>query len=459
MKIQSLLIGVILIFLNWGCSSNGQNNKEKFLEKKVIKEEETLPFFAVTGFGINEENISFEDLKTKYCKGEVYVLKTLKSKVDKLMSCENSKTLEKLSDFRVLAKENILITDLANLTSQFKALSIDKVNFFRNPKDYVFIPSEEDKKPFDSKNNITKFMLTGVTAITRNTGISADKNGTAFLIESVKQYFQDSDFVHISNEVSFTDDCDYTKPQPGYIFCSKERDFQCLIDLNTNIVELTGNHNVDFGKESYTKTFNWYKENNMQTFGGGLSPEEANKPLIITLKDGKKMAFIGFNEKCPVNECADKKGKVGANRYDKVKAQKVINDLKQTQKIDLVFASVQFAEVDSYYPSQTQAKITRDLVDFGADVVYGSQAHQVQKIEFHKGKPIFHGLGNFLFDQIHRIGVKQGYFLENYIYKGKLVQSIPIFTMITTGRRPEIATEKEEKVIRNIVFEDKYLYK
>jgi poly-gamma-glutamate capsule biosynthesis protein CapA/YwtB (metallophosphatase superfamily) len=99
------------------------------------------------------------------------------------------------------------------------------------------------------------------------------------------------------------------------------------------------------------------------------------------------------------------------------------------------------------------------LLDFGADCVYGSQAHQVQKIEFYKNKPIFHGLGSFLFDQIHRIGVKQGYFLEHYLYKGRIIQSKLIYTMISEGRRPEIANPEDAKVIKEIVFDDELVYR
>jgi poly-gamma-glutamate synthesis protein (capsule biosynthesis protein) len=65
--------------------------------------------------------------------------------------------------------------------------------------------------------------------------------------------------------------------------------------------------------------------------------------------------------------------------------------------------SVQFGEVDAYTPSATQAPICREIIDYGADMLYGSQAHQIQQVVFYKNKPIYYGLGNFLFDQIHRI--------------------------------------------------------
>ena len=133
--------------------------------------------------------------------------------------------------------------------------------------------------------------------------------------------------------------------------------------------------------------------------------------------------------------------------------------MKKNKKIDIVFASVQFTEVDSYKPHSKQIAISYDLLNFGADVVYGSQAHQVQEIEFYKGKPLFHGLGNFLFDQIHRVGVRRGYFLHHYIYNGKVVQSVPVYTWISNKRRPEIATKAQADAIKKLIFPDKLIYK
>ena len=41
-----------------------------------------------------------------------------------------------------------------------------------------------------------------------------------------------------------------------------------------------------------------------------------------------------------------------------------------------------------------EREIARAAIDAGADIVIGHHAHIVRGIEFHRGKPIFHGLGN-----------------------------------------------------------------
>lgn len=438
------------------------NNQTDSTKKQITTSQiggEATPLFAVTGYSRELANISQDSLSQLYCAGKVYVLATAKAKADRFFKCTNGKTLPNLKAFAKLAKSHLMVTDIDHLIAQYKALAINGMSFFGNPTKYALIDQPESAKAFDYAKKVTKFTLTGVTAITRNTGLMADAKGPDFLIEKVKSHFQNSDFVHISNEVSFDPNCVYIKYDPRYKFCTKERDFKNLLDLNTNIVELTGNHNKDFGAKPYKLTYDWYKKQGIKTFGGGLNEQQANTPLIITLKDGKKMAFIGYNQACPVGECARGTTKSGANRYNREKARKLLYDLKKNKKIDLVFASVQFTEVDSYKPHGKQIAISYDLLNFGADVVYGSQAHQVQEIEFYKGKPLFHGLGNFLFDQIHRVGVRRGYFLHHYIYNGKVVQSVPIYTWISNKRRPEIATKAQANAIKKLIFPDKLIYK
>ena len=353
---------------------------------------ETVVLFAVTGFGSETEGMSMEELKVGYASGKIAVLDKSKTVADAFFKAKNPNVITSLQTFLPQAANQILVTDLEHLQVQTKALKINNLSFFESPARYPLIQPGSSKKSFDFKKHITKLMLTGVTAITRASGRVADTNGTPYLTQLLQRYFADADFVHISNEVSMSDSCQY---KPGTKFCTKERDFQALLDLRCNIVELTGNHNRDYGKSGFIKTYEWYKKHHIQPFGGGLNPEQANTPLVLKMKDGKTLGFIGFNEFCPLGECAKAPGEPGANAYDREKAKLVIEKLKKEQKVDVVFASVQFGELDAYYPSSTQKKICMDLIDFGADVVYGSQAHQVQYVEFYKNKPVFLWAGQF----------------------------------------------------------------
>jgi len=444
-----------LFFLSiiYACSfSQGETQKDTIQTPKT----ETQALLVLTGFGSEQTNVSLQELKKLYCEGKIYVLETIEAPLKEIFGCNSSKTLKKVSDFAPLAKENLLLCNLENATPQFKALSVDGINFFNNAAKYPLYLLGTDKETFNFSKKITRLTLTGTTALTRYMGKATDQNGIDWLLENILPAVKGSDFLHISNEVSALDNCQYV---PGMRFCMKTAHLETFKKLGVNIIELTGNHNLDYGKDAYIKTYEWYQANGMKTFGGGLSPEQAYQSLIFSLKDGSKIAMVGFNESCPVNECAGRRGnQVGAAPYDSLRVKQILENLKKDKEISYIIASVQFDETDSYAPTKSQAKITKYLIDWGADFVYGSQAHQVQQVEFYKGKPIFHGFGNFLFDQIHRLGVRQGFFLHTYFYKGKMVQAVPVFTFTATERRPALATKEQIKEIKKSIFLDKNLY-
>ena len=74
-------------------------------------------------------------------------------------------------------------------------------------------------------------------------------------------------------------------------------------------------------------------------------------------------------------------------------------------------------------PISGQQAFFRHLIDLGADMVVGTQAHQPQTYELYNGKPIYYGLGNLFFDQIYWPGTTRGIILTHYFKDGKLLQT------------------------------------
>jgi len=415
----------------------------------------TRALLVATGYGNARDEIALADLARDYCAGEIAAFEDVRPFADARFNCRG-RAIAGLPELLSHAATTLVVTDLAHLTAQLKALAVDGASFFERPAAYpLVLPGEGGARP-DFAPHLTHFIMTGVTAITRAMGAACDHHGTEWLTQNLRPRFAGADYVHISNEVSIKPDCEYPT-KSTLSFCSKERDFQALVELGANVIELTGNHNRDFGDEPFRRTFDWYQRHGMKTFGGGLTPESAAEPLVLPLADDKRLAILGFNEACPLRECAKKPGELGANPYDTARAKAAIARLRRTA--DFVMVTVQFREWDSAEPTPAQARISHELIDAGADLVYGSQAHQLQKIEFYRGKPIFHGLGNLLFDQVHRIGVRQAFFVHHYFFEGRLVQSVPVFTYMSDDRQPTIATPEQAAAMRAIAFDDALLYR
>ena len=449
MKKSSLfIVSFLLLSLNTSCQFN-REPKASFISLEnntnVDEVNDSIPVLILGSFLNSTENINSKDLVKYVNNGSVFCTSNVANYLKNYLMVDSIK-ITSVKEFGISSPNDILITTLDSVHYSLLAISYDSVNFFTQPNKYKLWDTCNTEFTFD--NDITKYTNTGVTALTRQTGAFLDKYGGDELVKNLLPYFHKSEIIHVSNEVSLVDECDYSAMRLK--FATKKEHFEVLNKINTTIVELTGNHNLDFGKAAYLNSLDWYKENNISYFGGGKSPSEANKPLIKMLKDSSLVAWIGFNEYCPLGECADKV--LGANRYSDLKASKLIDSLKNILSVDIIVACVQFGETDSYSPTKSQRRICEKLIDLGADVIFGSQAHQAQEIALYNKKLIFYGLGNFLFDQVHRIGVKQAFFLECYFFNGKMIQCQPVYTFIGSNRQPNIASPAQKKLIQTAIL-------
>jgi poly-gamma-glutamate capsule biosynthesis protein CapA/YwtB (metallophosphatase superfamily) len=310
---------------------------------------------------------------------------------------------------------------------------------------------------------VTTLNQTGVTAISRD---------VAFKIEAAKDYgypakrissfLKSTDLTHISNEVSSVAGC---VPAQSMRFCAKPEYMKSLVDVGTDIVSLTGNHNNDFGADNNLSTIKQYEKLGIKYFGGGKNLEDASKILYVENK-GNKIAFLGYNYYDTVLGTGAIAGKdrAGANSYSDSKMKKDIATAKKNA--DLVFVDFQFQECYSYpssdviYPicykplaSPDQTGLFRKAIDYGADIVVGVQAHQPQTYEIYKGKTIFYGLGNLFFDQIEWIGTRQGLILTHYFKEGKYIQTKISTTLYDGPMQTYISTGKDRQLLLNLLKE------
>ena len=438
------MLGLASSFLFQGNDLHLNSDKsEDVRNQKQLND--SIPMLIAGSFLNKRESIRFNELKQEFIQKKIFCTQDVAEFCRINFNLDAAPKVISVNQFDHSNDSLLLVTTIDSITPQFLTLKIDGLSFFDQPEAYKLWSNANHT--FDYKKDITFYMHTGVTAITRSAGSVLDRKGIDFYLKNIEPYFTDAELIHISNEVSIQQDCDYGSMKMK--FATRANHFEIIKRLRANIIELTGNHNLDVGSEPYLNSLKWYENNGMSYFGGGRSPSEANRPLVKTLKDGKKVAWIGFNELCPCGECADKG--MGANRYQPEKAKKVIDSLRK-EGVSYIIACVQFGETDSYSPTSTQKTICKYIIDCGADVILGSQAHQAQEIALYKDKVIFYGLGNFLFDQIHRIGVRQAFFLKCYFYKGRIIQYQPVYTFMNNERQPSIASPNEKSEIQKSIL-------
>ncbi|MCU0479588.1 MAG: CapA family protein [Anaerolineae bacterium] len=335
------------------------------------------------------------------------------------------------------------------ITPRYRVLMVDELHPLDQLDRYPFAFWDGGTPNF-YPSRLTRVLMTGVTALTRDTTIALDKNGTDWAVSAILPYTQNADFFHISNEVSFVADC----PRVGmstFNFCSKPAHFDILTALDVDIVELSGNHNNDYGYEAYIETLNWYAENGMSVIGGGRTLSEAQTPYIFEHNDNQ-IGMIACNWVGPyyafVNENPSLTGGVrpGAAECNRTWLAEAIPQLAGA--VDVVIVTVQYLELDQYQPSNQQRADFRWLAELGADVVIGTQAHFPQTIEFFPQDAtqeafIHYGLGNFFFDQEFFAG-KRAFLNQLFIYDGRL-QFVDLYPILIEGQgqpRPMTADER-----------------
>jgi poly-gamma-glutamate synthesis protein (capsule biosynthesis protein) len=340
------------------------------------------------------------------------------------------------------------------LTPRYRALHVDEIY----PLDLdlsVYPFAFKNEMPNYNPTHLTRLLMSGVTALTRDTRTALDNNGIEWAAEAILPDVSHADFFHTSNEVSIYPTCPQTDgPLYGgaLSFCSKPENFDLLDLLGVDIVELTGNHNNDYGYEAYLQTLSWYRDHDITTVGGGETVEDARRPVYIN-HNGNSIVLVSCNWIGPyyalANEDPLATGGVrpGAAFCDEEWLRNTLPVLSAEN--DLLVVSVQYLEHDQYTPTTQQQYDFRMLANLGADVVIGTQAHFPQTIEFYPRASdteafIHYGLGNLFFDQTFFAGRR--FFMDQlFIYDGQLL-NVDLFTgIIDDQARPRPMTPDERE--------------
>ena len=326
----------------------------------------------------------------------------------------------------------------------FRIIKFDSERFDDEIKPLV---DSKYSKEYPEKDSVLTMAQTGVTALSRgmNTKMAQVGDGKYFS-EKIAGYLSGFDLTHTSNESSFTTAAN------GDNICSDPRFIDTLTSIGLDVVELTGNHNMDCGNDAASETIDIYGQNNIRIVGGGKNAEEAAVPLEINEKNNN-ITFLAYNQS---TGGATLGSTPGANQYYEENAVEEINKAKE--RGDFIIVDVQYYECSAYaseYEDPTcdaanssagdQVGFFRHLIDLGANMVVGTSAHQPQTFELYGNGVIYYGLGNLFFDQIWWPGTTRSLILANYYYKDKLLQARIVPTVYDASMQTRLLDEETSK--------------
>ena len=191
-----------------------------------------------------------------------------------------------------------------------------------------------------------------------------------------------------------------------------------------DVVSMANNHVMDSGPESMLEVVSRLAEMGVRTVGAGINLAAAREPAIIE-RNGLKIAYLAYASMFPYGFEARTNfpGLVPMRSHNlyiepiennytpgvppKIRAVPHATDLKNMkedirkarERADILVTSFHWGDFQRpFHLTDHERKIARIVIDEGADLVLGHHHHILRGIEWYKGKPIFYGLGHFVFD-------------------------------------------------------------
>jgi poly-gamma-glutamate synthesis protein (capsule biosynthesis protein) len=305
---------------------------------------------------------------------------------------------------------------------------------------------------------LTTVALTGVTAMVRATAWTMEHKGITYPAEDIGSILSGADIAHISNEIPFSPDCPFpTLTQENLVFCSNPSYIDLLKAVGTDIIELTGDHFMDYGADATLYTLQMYKDLGWPYYGGGANAEEARQPVKFE-NNGNKIAFMGCNIGCEVKTSipcdaiatADHPG-AGKCDFDYIGSE--IPALRD-EGYQVIF-TFQHRENYTYTAEPILVNDFGRVAADGAVIVSGSQAHQPHGFSFENGSYIHYGLGNLFFDQFHyceNYACDDAFIDRHVFYDGRYISTELITLRFEDLAKPRLMTPEERAHFLQIIF-------
>jgi len=216
-------------------------------------------------------------------------------------------------------------------------------------------------------------------------------------------------------------------PSSGWRVVAPESQAIALSSAGFDVMSCANNHSVDAGHEGLADTLAELQRQGIAAAGAGMNFAEAHRPAIVEC-DGVRVAVLAFASvyqagyeargnvpglaairihSTPYFPDWDAYGKVEPGHTPAIRTTPYPEDMEKMR--DLIAQARAIADVvvtSFHWGRASQPAILTDYervvgkaaIDAGADVVLGHHHHYLRGVEIYRGKPIYYGLGHFVFD-------------------------------------------------------------
>lgn len=208
-------------------------------------------------------------------------------------------------------------------------------------------------------------------------------------------------------------------------FLTRPQFVPAMVDAGIDAVSMANNHAVyshsGWGLPAFADTYSYLTNGGVPVFGAGMDLDQARQPWVGEW-NGLTVALIGIDGITGNLDYPSAPGVVQGAGSQATGSQGGTNPLAMDTitadisnlagQYDIVIPFFHMSDQYIWTPMDWAIETAHKAIDAGASCVVSSHPHTIQGMEVYNGKPIFHGIGNFIYDQMFSVDTRQGYVLE-----------------------------------------------
>jgi hypothetical protein len=217
-------------------------------------------------------------------------------------------------------------------------------------------------------------------------------NGYGLAWSGLDGLFRRDDLTIINHECPSTD---IVNPFPKqFVFRCDPAALRVAKRFGVEVASLANNHGFDHGAEALLDSMRNMERAGIVPVGAGRNAREADAPRYVEVR-GWRVGVVGVGEVLdPVNQVAVGARPGTAVGHDFPRALRAVRQAEANA--DLVIVTIHWGHELDTVPRSYQVDEARQMIEAGADAIFGHHAHRLQPMDTYRGRPIFYGLGNFV---------------------------------------------------------------
>lgn len=226
-------------------------------------------------------------------------------------------------------------------------------------------------------------------------------NDPCYVWGDTRDVIQDCDLAICNLECVIADSGPPWDETPKFFhFRSHAKNIDALTCAGIDIVTLANNHSLDYGLTAFSEMLGTLKKAHINYAGAGGSITEATRPVILKVGD-IHVGLLSFTDDMP--EWAATDDRLGIYHVPAKPSgaewQELFENIKQAkEKCDFLIVSPHWGPNFSYEVQPMYKKWAHDIINAGADAIFGHSGHIPRGIEIYKQKPIIYSAGDFIDD-------------------------------------------------------------